>query len=232
MNPIKTELLKLANPNKAQTAARFFKTAKGEYGEGDCFIGVSTPVIRGICKQFSKQSSLDDIEQLLNDPIHEIRLAAVLTLVYQFEKANQEQQQKIYNFYLKNSHCMNNWDLVDSSAHYIMGCYLFDKPKDDLYQLAQSASLWQQRIAIIATLYFIKRAQFEDTLNIASLLLNHCHDLIHKAVGWMLREVGKKDQAQLENFLNQHYKTMPRTMLRYAIEKFPQHLRKYYLQAK
>jgi 3-methyladenine DNA glycosylase AlkD len=231
-NPIKTELLKLANPNKAQNAARFFKTAKGEYGEGDYFIGVSTPVIRAICKQFSKQTSLNDIEQLLNDPVHEIRLAAVLTLVYQFEQANNQQQQHIYQFYLKNSHCINNWDLVDSSAHYIMGRYLLDKPKDDLYQLAHSDSLWQQRIAIIATFYFIKRGQFEHTLNIAKLLLNHSHDLIHKAVGWMLREVGKKDQAQLENFLNKHYKTMPRTMLRYAIEKFPDDLRKYYLQAK
>lgn len=226
MNAVKTELLKLANSNKAISSA---KTGKGQYGEGDCFIGVTVPVIRIICKQFIKQTQLSDIESLLKDPLHEIRLAGVLMLVYQFEKADKDTQKQLYEFYLANTQSINNWDLVDSSAHYIVGCYLWDKPREELYKLANTSCLWQQRIAIIATFYFIKRGQFDDTLKIAQLFLNHRHDLIHKAVGWMLREVGKKDQVVLESFLKQHYQIMPRTMLRYAIEKFPDNLRKQYL---
>ncbi|MFZ2727188.1 MAG: DNA alkylation repair protein [Methylococcaceae bacterium] len=229
MNPIKTELLKLANADKAIINAKFFKTAKGQYGEGDYFIGVTVPVIRSICKQFIKQTQLSDIETLLKDPVHEIRLAGVLMLVYQFEKASKETQKQLYEFYLVNTQSINNWDLVDSSAHFIVGCYLWDKSREELYKLANASCLWQQRIAIIATFYFIKRGQFDDTLKIAELFLNHPHDLIHKAVGWMLREIGKKDQAVLESFLKQHYQIMPRTMLRYAIEKFPDNLRKQYL---
>lgn len=228
-SPIKSALLQAANPDKAIVCAKFFKTAKGHYGEGDYFIGVTMPIIRSSCKQFIAQTTLSDVALLLADPIHEIRMSGVLTLVYQFEQAAETTRKTLYEFYLAHTEHINNWDLVDCSAHYIVGYYLFDKTREDLYQLAESNLLWQQRIAIIATFYFIKRGQFEDTLKIAEILLNNPHDLIHKAVGWMLREVGKKDRAVLEDFLKQYYQTMPRTMLRYAIEKFPEILRQQYL---
>jgi len=226
---IKTALEQAANPEKALVLANFFKTGQGEYGEGDCFIGVPIPTIRLICKQFVLQTQLSDIQILLSDPVHEVRMAAVLILVYQFEKADDAGRKIIYDFYLANATKINNWDFVDSSARQIVGCYLHDKPRDILYQLARSTSLWEQRIAIIATFHFIKQQQFDDTFNIAQILLNHQHDLIHKAVGWMLREVGNKNRAVLEEFLNRHYPIMPRTMLRYAIEKFPEPLRQQYL---
>jgi 3-methyladenine DNA glycosylase AlkD len=226
---IKSTLEQAANPNKALVLASFFKTGAGQYGEGDIFIGVPIPDIRRLCKQFFKQTTLNDVQILLNDPIHEVRMLAILLLVYSFEKADPSQQQAIYQFYLVNTARINNWDLVDNSAGQIVGAYLFDKDRAVLYQLAHSQSLWEQRIAIIATFYFIKRQQFEDTFTIAELLLTHKHDLIHKAIGWMLREVGKKDRSALEAFLNTHYQTMPRTMLRYAIEKFPEPLRQHYL---
>jgi 3-methyladenine DNA glycosylase AlkD len=210
-------------------SASFFKTGAGQYGEGDIFIGVPIPDIRRLCKQFFKQTTLNDVQILLNDPIHEVRMLAILLLVYSFEKADPSQQQAIYQFYLVNTARINNWDLVDNSAGQIVGAYLFDKDRAVLYQLAHSQSLWEQRIAIIATFYFIKRQQFDDTFAIARLLLTHEHDLIHKAVGWMLREVGKKDRSTLEAFLNNYYQTMPRTLLRYAIEKFPEPLRQHYL---
>lgn len=226
---IKTALEHAANPEKRLVLGRFFKTGQGEYGEGDVFIGVPMSSIRLICKQFFKQAALSDIQTLLTDPIHEVRMAAVLLLVYQFENANDVNRKVIYDFYLAHATQINNWDFVDSSARQIVGCYLFDKPRDILYQLAHSTSLWEQRIAIIATFHFIKQQQFDDTFNIAQILLNHHHDLIHKAVGWMLREVGKRNQAELEKFLQPHYPIMPRTMLRYAIEKFPEPLRQQYL---
>jgi 3-methyladenine DNA glycosylase AlkD len=226
---IKTALEQAANPEKSLVLGRFFKTGQGEYGEGDVFIGVPMPAIRLICKQFVSQTQLNDLQILLTDSIHEVRMAAVLILVYQFEKADDADKKIIYDFYLANATKINNWDFVDSSARQIVGCYLFDKPRDILYQLAHSHSLWEQRIAIIATFHFIKQQQFDDTFNIAQILLNHHHDLIHKAVGWMLREVGKRNQAELEKFLQRHYQVMPRTMLRYAIEKFPEPLRQQYL---
>jgi 3-methyladenine DNA glycosylase AlkD len=226
---IKSTLEQAANPNKAVVSASFFKTGTGQYGEGDIFIGVPIPDIRRLCKQYFKQTTLNDVQILLHDLIHEVRMLAVLLLVYSFEKADASQQQAIYQFYLAHTARINNWDLVDNSAGQIVGGYLFDKDRALLYQLAHSQSLWEQRITIIATFYFIKRQQFEDTFAIARLLLTHKHDLIHKAVGWMLREVGKKDRSALEVFLNNHYQTMPRTMLRYAIEKFPEPLRQHYL---
>jgi len=226
---IKTALERAASSEKSLVLSRFFKTGKGDYGAGDVFIGVPIPAIRLICKQFFKQTALSDIHILLTDPIHEIRMAAVLILVYQFEKASEADRKIIYDFYLAHATEINNWDFVDSSAQHIVGCYLFDKPRNILSQLARSPSLWEQRIAIIATFYFIKQQQFADTFQIAEILLNHHHDLIHKAVGWMLREVGKRNQAELENFLNRHYHVMPRTMLRYAIEKFSEPLRQQYL---
>jgi 3-methyladenine DNA glycosylase AlkD len=226
---IKSTLEQAANPNKAVVSASFFKTGAGQYGEGDIFIGIHIPDIRRLCNQFFKQTTLNDVQILLHDPIHEVRMLAVLLLVYSFEKADAGQQQTIYQFYLANTARINNWDLVDTSAGQIVGGYLFDKDRAVLYQLAHSQSLWEQRIAIIATFYFIKRQQFDDTFAIARLLLTHKHDLIHKAVGWMLREVGKKDSSALEDFLNTYYQTMPRTMLRYAIEKFPEPLRQHYL---
>lgn len=218
-----------ANPDKAAVLAGFFKTGKGQYGEGDIFIGVTIPAIRSICKQYFRQAELNDIQALLNDPIHEARLLGVLLLVYQFEKADLEIRKTLYEFYLTHTVNINNWDLVDLSARQIVGCYLYDKDRTVLYQLAASSSLWEQRIAIIATFHFIKQQQFDDTFALATMLLTHRHDLIHKAVGWMLREVGKKDRTALESFLNDHYQTMPRTMLRYAIEKFPEPLRQHYL---
>ncbi len=226
---IKSELQQMANSEKALVLAKFFKTGIGEYGAGDVFIGVPIPAIRLICKQFFTKTTLNDIQILLTDPIHEIRMTAILMLVYQFEKADNADKKIIYDFYLANTAYINNWDFVDCSARQIVGCYLGDKPRDILYQLARSDSLWQQRIAIIATFYFIKQQQFTDTFNLAEILLNHRHDLIHKAVGWMLREVGKRNQAELENFLQRHLQIMPRTMLRYAIEKFPEPLRQQYL---
>ncbi len=226
---IKSTLEQAANPDKAIVQAGFFKTGAGQYGEGDIFIGVPIPEIRRICKQFLKQVELNDIQTLLNDPIHEVRMLAVLLLVYSFEKADEAGRKTIYAFYLANTARINNWDLVDVSAGQIVGCYLFDKDRAVLYQLAQSDALWEQRIAIIATFYFIKRQQFDDTFALARLLLTHKHDLIHKAVGWMLREVGKKDRTALESFLDSCYQTLPRTLLRYAIEKFPEPLRQHYL---
>ncbi len=230
--PLKTALLAQANPEKAITSARFFKTGSGEYGAGDIFIGVPVPNIRLLCRQFVKQIQLDDIGLLLADPIHELRMAGVLMLVYQYTQAKQTQQKTIYDFYLAHARQLNNWDFVDSSAQQIIGHYLFDKQRDILYQLAQSDSLWEQRIAIIATFYFIKQQQFSDTLQIAEGFLHHPHDLIHKATGWMLREVGKQQQSILATFLTQYAAIMPRTMLRYAIEKFPEPLRQQYLTQK
>jgi 3-methyladenine DNA glycosylase AlkD len=173
---------------------------------------------------------LDDIQKLLDSPIHEHRLTGLFILTYKFEKASNNAQKIIYDFYLKNTKAINNWDLVDCSAHKIVGDYLIDKDRSILYKLAQSKNLWEQRIAIVATFAFIRNKDFEDCLNLAEIFLTHKHDLIHKAVGWMLREVGKKDELVLVSFLNPNYQKMPRTMLRYAIEKFPENIRKKYLK--
>jgi 3-methyladenine DNA glycosylase AlkD len=228
---LKQDLENCINPDKAAFFPRFFKTGKGQYGEGDIFWGITVPNIRGVVKKYQQLLSLDELQILIVDPIHEVRLAALLVLVHQFTKSKDPAlNHKIYEFYLANTKWVNNWDLVDSSAAHIVGAYLYDKNREKLYELVNSQSLWEQRIAIIATFYFIRKNEFKDTLTLAEKLLHHPHDLIHKAVGWMLREVGNRNVATLEEFLNSYYNIMPRTMLRYAIEKFPDNIRKAYLQ--
>jgi len=223
-----------ANPSKAKDLQRFFKTGKGHYGEGDVFLGIIVPEQRKIAVEF-KDISLEEIENLLNSEIHEKRLIALLILIEQLKKAGKEKDEKlkeeIFKLYLKKAHenKVNNWDLVDLSAPRIVGNYLLDKKRDILYELTKG-NLWEKRISVISTFAFIKNSEFNDSLKIAEILLNDKHDLMHKAVGWMLREIGKKDIRVLEEFLKKHYKNMPRTMLRYAIEKFDEKKRKMYLK--
>ena len=232
MLSVQKELKKYARPEKAKIFQRFFKTAPGQYGAGDKFIGVTVPEVRKIAKIFSDMD-LIAVLNLLSSPIHEERLCALFILILQFKKGDEKMKQKIYQAYLKNYQYINNWDLVDTSAHHIVGAYLADKPKDILYKLAKSQNLWQKRIAIIATFDFIYHQRAEETIKIAKILLHDDHDLIHKAVGWMLREVGKRvDEKVLLKFLDEHYKTMPRTMLRYAIERLPEKMRLAYLHGK
>lgn len=228
---LRQDLNDCINPDKAAFYPKFFKTGKGEYGEGDIFIGITVPQIRQVVKKYETIATLSDIKPLMLDPIHEIRAAAIFILVNQFKKTNDPFIQKsIYDFYLQHTKGINNWDLVDGSAAQIVGAYLYDKDRSKLYALVQSSNMWEQRIAIIATFYFIRKGDFTDTLQLATILVEHPHDLIQKAVGWMLREVGKRDVDILMQFLNTHYQTMPRTMLRYAIEKFPEPVRQAYLK--
>ena len=225
------ELLCYTDPEKANFLPKFFKVGPGEYGEGDQFIGVKVPDQRQVAKAHYTEIPLEDVSLLLQSPIHEHRLTALFILVYKFEKLKIKQQQaEIVDFYLKHLPSINNWDLVDSSADKILGAYLFDKEKDLLYRFAQGGNLWEQRIAIIASFYFIKRNEFSDTLKLAQLLLHHKHDLIHKAVGWMLREIGNRNFETEYTFLQEHYHEMPRTMLRYAIEKYEPELREKFLK--
>jgi len=228
---INEHLLSLADPEIASHSQRFFKTAPGEYGFGDKFLGIRVPVIRQAVKKF-ETTSLPVTTKLLKSKYHEIRLFALLLLVSNFSNADENGQEKIYNLYLKNTRYINNWDLVDSTAHKIVGAYLENKDRAVLSTLSKSTSLWRRRIAIISTFHFIRKSQFDDTLNISQQLLDDQEDLIHKAVGWMLREVGKRDKAVETSFLKKHYQTMPRTMLRYAIEKFSQKERQKYLSGK
>lgn len=218
-----------ADRERAEQALRYFKCGPGEYGEGDLFLGIRVPEVRKLAKKF-ETLSLNEITELLHSKYHEARLLALFILVHLFEKANEDTRKKIYDLYLANTTYINNWDLVDSSAGYIVGRWLFDKDRSTLYSLAKSASLWERRIAVMATFYFIKEGEFDDTLAITEILLEDSHDLIHKAVGWMLREIGNIDRGLEEGFLKRHYKKMPRVMLRYAIEKFPEDLRQEYLQ--
>ena len=222
-------LKSLSNPEIAEHSQRYFKTAKGEYGFGDKFLGIRVPVIRESVKKY-KSTSLNIVVKLLKSEFHEIRLFALLLLVYQFSKADMDKQDKIYNLYLNNTKYINNWDLVDSSAHHIVGAYLENKDRAILVKLSKSKLIWERRIAIIATAYFIKNKDYKDTLRISKILINDKEDLIHKAVGWMLREIGKRDLNEEVTFLNRHYKNMPRTMLRYAIEKFSKTERDKYLK--
>jgi len=230
LNELKTELKNKSNPKKAKLLQGFFKTKKGEYGEGDIFLGVTVPETRKTAIKF-KNLPLNSVEELLKSNIHEERLCALLLLVHNYEK-HEEKREEIFNFYLKNTKYINNWDLVDLSCHHIMGDYLKDKDKSILYSLAKSDNLWERRIAVISTFNFIRDKQFEDSIKLAEILLQDKHDLIHKAVGWMLREIGKRDIKPLLTFLNKHYKQMPRTMLRYSIEKIPEKQRKQYLNGK
>lgn len=222
-------LLTLSNSDIAEHSQRFFKTEAGEYGEGDIFLGIRMPVLRQHAKAF-KNVALDETLQSLKSKYHEERIFALLILMQQFQKGDANTQQTIYEHYLKNTAYINNWDLVDLSSHPIVGGYLWDKPRDVLYELAKSDLLWDRRIAMMSTYHFIKRDDYADTLKLAETLRNDNEDLIHKVVGWMLREVGNRDLAVELGFLKQHYQHMPRTMLRYAIEKFPKEERQRYLK--
>lgn len=226
---IREKLQKLSNKKKAKVLQGFFKTGPGEYGEGDIFLGITVPVLRKVSKEHA-DISLRETVQLLKSSVHEERLLSLFMLVYAFAKGEAAVQKKIYSLYLRNSKYINNWDLVDLTAPNIVGAYLLDKSRKPLYALAQSDNIWKRRIAMLATFQFIKQQDFNDALRIARILLRDEHDLIHKAVGWMLREVGKRSQPVEEQFLKQHYKKMPRTMLRYAIERFPEERRKQYLK--
>ena len=229
INNLKKDLQKIADKDKAKILQRFFKTGKGQYGEGDVFIGGKVPDQRKVAKNYP-DLTLEEIQELLSSKIHEYRLTSLFILIGKYKKSNEKKKKEIFNFYLKNTKNINNWDLVDLSAPNIVGDYLLDKKRDILYKLSKSKSLWGRRIAILATAAFIRNNEFKDTLNISEILLNDKHDLIHKAVGWMLREVGKRNQNSEEEFLKKHYKTMPRTMLRYSIERFDEKKRKFYMK--
>jgi len=231
INAIKKEFDQLANKKQVEVLQRFFKTGKDQYGYGDVFLGIKVPEQRKLAKSFF-DLELSEIQQLLNSKIHEQRLTALFILIGQYKKSDEKNKQKIFNLYLKNTKKINNWDLVDLSAPNIVGNFLLDKPRKVLYQLARSKNLWEKRIAILSTYTFIRQNDFGDTLKISELLLIDSHDLIHKAVGWMLREVGKRDLKIEEQFLKKYYQKMPRTMLRYAIEKFPENKRQRYLLGK
>ena len=226
---IHNDLLQLANEQIAEHSQRFFKTGKGEYGEGDIFLGIRVPLLRKLVKKY-RGISITEVRKLLHSKFHEERLLAVLMLVQLFKSADESVQKQVYDLYLENTEFINNWDIVDISASNIVGAHLYEKDKAPLYDLVQSKNLWERRIAIISTFYFIRQNEFDDTLKLAEILLNDKEDLIHKAVGWMLREVGKREIEFEEEFLQEHYKIMPRTMLRYAIEKFPETSRKMYLR--
>ena len=218
-----------ANPEQAKILQRFFKTGKGQYGEGDQFLWIKVPVQRHIAKQYI-QISFSELQTLLDSPIHEYRLIALLILVQKYLKTDEKTKQNIYTFYLKHTKSVNNRDLVDLSAPTIVGNYLIEKDKKILYKLAKSKNLREKRIAIISTFAFLRVGLFDDTFQIAEILMKDDHDLIHKAVGRMLREVGKRSLYEEEKFLKKHYKNMPRTMLRYAIEKFEEGKRQKYLK--
>ncbi len=224
-------LKQLADPIKAKNLARFFKTGAGEYGEGDIFLGITVPAQRKVAKEHL-DLPLSEIEKLLASSVHEQRFTALEILVMQYEKAGTKEQEKIFKFYLRQAKRINNWDLVDTSARYIVGHYLFARDRAVLYKLAKSKNLWEKRIAIVATHHFISEGDFADTLTLAEVLMSDKHDLIHKAVGWMLREVGNKSLSTLQGFLDNYAHTMPRTMLRYAIEKLPPLERRKYLTAR
>lgn len=212
------ELKAVSKPERAEAGARYFKTNKGQYGYGDVFLGVTVPDQRVLAKKYSDLSRTE-LKKLLHHKVHECRLTALFILVGQYKKADDAGQKQIARFYLSNKQGVNNWDLVDSSASYILGNYLLDKPKGLLNKLARSKNIWHRRIAIMSTQAFIANNKFGDTLKIAKILLKDEHDLIHKATGWMLREVGKRSPETERKFLDKHAGEMPRTMLRYAIEK-------------
>ena len=226
---IRSKLGRLGNKKKAKVLQGFFKTRPGEYGEGDIFLGIKMPDLRRLAKEY-QDISIKEIKQLLKSHIHAERLLALLILIHKFSKGNDPTKKSIYELYLKNTQFVNNWDLVDLSAGHIVGAFLMEKNRKPLYRLARSKYLWERRISIISTFHFIKLYEFSETLKIGEMLISDEEDLIHKAVGWMLREVGKRDMQTEEKFLKKHYKKMPRTMLRYAIERFPEAKRQSYLK--
>jgi len=226
---IRRKLLAHAAPSRVPGVSRFFKTGVGEYGEGDIFIGVRVPALRSVCRE-CRGAGLHEIRALLRSPVHEERALALLLLVDGFHRQDEIGQRRAYEFYLSHTAFINNWDLVDSSAAAIVGRWLQDRDRSPLEKLARSRSIWERRIAIVATYQFIRRSEFGDTLRIADILLGDSHDLIHKAVGWMLREIGKRDESVERRFLKARAHRMPRTMLRYAIEKFSPAERQMYLR--
>ena len=225
---LRAELHALGSLERAVHSLRFFKTGPGEYGEGDKFLGLTVPEMRGLARKYRDLSD-DEALKLLASPWHEDRLVALLLLVHAFERGDDARRKRIHRAYLSNARHINNWDLVDLSAGYIVGSHLDAADISLLERLAKSSDIWERRIAIVATLAFIRQNKFKPTLRIARLLLGDSHDLIHKATGWMLREVGKRDRGTLDQFLKENYREMPRTMLRYAIERHPEPIRKRYL---
>ncbi|RHJ77014.1 DNA alkylation repair protein [Parabacteroides sp. AM08-6] len=225
------ELLSMANPEKAAFLQRFFKTGPGQYAEGDVFLGLVVPLTRNIAKA-NKQTPLSELQLLMESEYHEARLCALLIVAEQFKKATETERKELYEFYLKNARRINNWDLVDVTCPHVVGAYLLDKDRSRLYELAESDNLWEQRIAMVSTISFIRNREYADTLALAELLMTHKHDLMHKAVGWMLREIGKKDRETLTEFLEQYATRLPRTALRYAIEHYPEEQRQYFLKKK
>jgi 3-methyladenine DNA glycosylase AlkD len=225
-----SRLESLSTPEKRDFLPYFFKTGKGQYGEGDKFLGVVVPDVRRTAKEYKETASFADIAHLLADEFHECRLCGLLILVEQFKRANEERRGRIVDFYLSHTSGINNWDLVDLSAPYILGEYLADKTdRGVLYRMADSSILWEQRIAVVSTIALIRRNDFTDIIALSERLLHHKHDLMHKAIGWMLRESGKRDKEVLTAFLDRHYKTMPRTMLRYSIERLTPDERHHYM---
>lgn len=233
-NQILEALQFLSTPEKRDFLPYFFKTGKGEYAEGDQFIGVVVPDSRKLVKEYWQKATLDDVQEILKSEFHEMRLVALLILVTKFEKSKNEKEKKtLVDFYLKNTKYINNWDLVDLSCYKLLGRYCFENQKDNiLKKLSNSENMWEKRIAIVATMYHIKKGSHDLTIELALNNLNHSHDLMHKANGWLLREMGKKDEEKLLNFLKTHYQNMPRTSLRYAIEKLDEDLRQDFLKGR
>ena len=233
MNILFDEINKHADPTQVEGLMRFFKTGPGQYGYGDKFLGIKVPVIRGVVKECWSKVSFDNLEECIINEYHEVRLAALLTLIEIFihAKKNPELQKQCVDFYLSHTDRINNWDLVDLSCYPLLGIWLLDKDRTLLYDLARNGkTMWEQRIGMVSTMQFIRHGQTADTYAIAEILINHKHDLIHKAVGWLLREAGKRNVAELKAWLEPRYKTMPRTMLRYAIEKLPESDRQYFIK--
>ncbi len=228
---ILNELRSIANPEKAAFLQGFFKTGPGQYAEGDVFLGIVTPLTRNVAKA-NRQTPLEELQRILEVEYNEARLCALLIVAEQFKKATEAQRKALFDFYLKNTARINNWDLVDVTCPHVVGAYLLDQDRSILYDLAKSRNLWEQRIAIVSTVAFIRQGEFHDTLALAELLKTHPHDLMHKAVGWMLREVGKKDRDTLTTYLETHAMELPRTALRYAIEHYPEPQRLYFLKKK
>ncbi len=230
-NAMRSELLAAGNEAKAKELSRFFKTGKGSYGEGDIFIGVTVPVNRAIAKKYLHLSPIE-LTELLHSEIHEIRLSALLCMVEQYKsrRSTDQLRQQIVDTYITNTDYINNWDLVDLSVYNIIGRHLLHRDRQLLYRWSRSTSLWEQRMAIVATMWFVRNGQYDDTIALAQELCHHHHDLIHKAVGWLLREVGKRDETRLTDFLDTHYPTLPRTLLRYAIERLTPEQRRHYMQ--
>lgn len=224
-------LKKMGDHDRARVLQRFFKTGPGEYAAGDVFVGLCAPQIRQLGREY-RALPLAEVMRLLRSPLHEARLLALVILVQAYQQGDELLQKKIFNLYLANTRFINNWDLVDVSAEHIVGAYLRERDKALLGRLAKSGCLWERRMAVLATFHFTRRGEFAWTLRVAKLLLRDPEDLIHKAAGWMLREVGKRDRAAEEKFLKAHGKIMPRTMLRYAIERFPERVRQKYLRGK